>query len=403
MGISLLFGPCLWRALFAPRFSSSSKMSGTFEKSNASVQHREASTPPTFELYRHTFFSKEAATARKALVPTLVVPLIYNAILLLACLSLFFGSLLQSNDISRIVVAVVNLDDGFFGSAIISGIQKSLEEPGEHLQWHFLDQQANVDDAWSRHMVLDEKFWAVLQVSSNASSNLDTAREQGNSAYNPQSAMTLYFTSARNQVTTLSLTIPTIMGLTNEIISKVTINTTASYLQSNAKGIRPGALDCPQCLTTPFGIRQIDLIPFTPAVAFGTLNTGMIFVRLPPSPPNLSTNDFHSALNLHIQHLYYPPLRRRNLRPHLHTPYHPHHPHPHFASRIPIFLSNIYLRYPRLPHSSYRLLHLPRRRILYPVDAQCTYNERLRTGHGIPLHADWHAMGAFFPKYMANK
>jgi hypothetical protein len=101
-------------------------MSGTFEKPNAAGQHRKASIPPTSELYHQIFFSKEAATARKALVPTFVVSLIYNAILLLSCLSPFFGSLLQSNDISRISVAVVNLDDGFYGSAVISGIRESL-------------------------------------------------------------------------------------------------------------------------------------------------------------------------------------------------------------------------------------------------------------------------------------
>src|SRR4051794_36065168 len=66
---------------------------------------------PLPSLYRHKFFSSQGAAARKALIPGLVLPLVYNAILLWACISLFFGSLVQNNDVSKISVSAINLDD----------------------------------------------------------------------------------------------------------------------------------------------------------------------------------------------------------------------------------------------------------------------------------------------------
>jgi hypothetical protein len=254
------------------------KMSNKLEKSISSIQQQEDPASSITPLYSHTFFSKDARAARKALIPGLVLPLIYNAILLWACLSLFFGSLIKSSDISKISVTAVNLDSGFFGSELIGSIKDSTKTPGSHLQWDFIQRDTWVNDTWSIDRILEERSWAVLQISSNASSNLRTALEQGNSSYNPLSAVTLYFASARNQVTTLSLTVPAVLGLVNPIVSQIATNTTAAFLQSNEGRVPPAALQCPQCLTTPFAIKQTDLIPFSSAVAFGTLNTGLIFV-----------------------------------------------------------------------------------------------------------------------------
>jgi hypothetical protein len=143
------------------RFSRPLTMSNTLDKTNT-LAEQEDSAPSTPRLYCHTFFSTEAAAARKALVPSLILPLFYNAILLWVCLALFFGSLLKNNDISRTSIMAVNLDDGPFGDALIQGIKRSLEETGPHLKWVFGDSNVRRGDGWSREQVLAEKTWAVL-------------------------------------------------------------------------------------------------------------------------------------------------------------------------------------------------------------------------------------------------
>jgi hypothetical protein len=252
-------------------------MSNTLDKTNT-LAEQDDSAPSTPRLYRHTFFSIEGAPARKALVPSLILPLFYNAILLWVCLALFFGSLLKNNDVSRISIMAVNLDDGPFGDALMHGVKRSLEEIGPHLKWVVGDDSVKRGDGWSREQVLAEKTWAVLQISANASSALREALQQGDPSYDPMSAVTLYYASARNQVTTLAVAVPAAISLANRILSDVAVTSTASFLQSAVTASDVDslstALRCPQCLAFPFAVKQVDLIPFSSAAAFGTLNTG---------------------------------------------------------------------------------------------------------------------------------
>lgn len=268
-------------------------MSDAIEKAEPSLRQQEkppssitSPSPSPSPLYSHTFFSKEAAEARKGLIPGLVVPVIYNALLLCACLALFLGSLIRGNDISHIKVTAVNLDDGIFGSSLINGIKKSLAAPGPHLRWTFVDAvdvpRAYDADVWSRNMVLEEEAWAVLQISPNASENLRRALESGDEAYVPDTAATVYFASARNQIVTTSLAVPAVMGLVNGIVEGIALNSTVTYLESSA-GVRDGG-GCAMCLVKPFGVAQRDLIPFNEPVAMGPLSTGLIFVSSSKSP-----------------------------------------------------------------------------------------------------------------------
>jgi hypothetical protein len=151
----------------------SDSLTDEVSKSDTTIRDHNVKTPeagdsghgdgaPHQELYRYTFFSPGAAPARKALVQTLLFPLLYNAILMWVCLSLFFGSLLDNADVSKIKVTAVNLDDGFVGASILEGIQASLQGPGPHLKW-----RSEGGGAWtdkdSRNLVVDEQTWAVLQ------------------------------------------------------------------------------------------------------------------------------------------------------------------------------------------------------------------------------------------------
>lgn len=111
-----------------------SKMLNGLEKSPTSSARQHESTSTSTPLYIHTFFSPDAVAACKQIIPSYVLPVIYNAILLWACVALFFGSLLKNNDISRISVTAVNLDDGSFGAGLIDGIKSSLMTPGPNFR-----------------------------------------------------------------------------------------------------------------------------------------------------------------------------------------------------------------------------------------------------------------------------
>lgn len=48
--------------------------------------------------------------------------------------------------------------------------------------------------------MLDEQVWAAITINSGATSNLQTARQNGDSSYNGSSAISIYYAQARNEM-----------------------------------------------------------------------------------------------------------------------------------------------------------------------------------------------------------
>ena len=109
---------------------------------------------------------------------------------------------------------------------------------------------------------------------------MNKALESGNSSYNPLGAITLYYASARNQITVNSNVVPQILGVINPLLSKAGAGNTAKFLGSslNNTAALVAATKCPQCLAGPFAINSVDLIPFNSSVAMGSTMVGLIFV-----------------------------------------------------------------------------------------------------------------------------
>ena len=113
------------------------------------------------QLYRYGFWDKEMAKTRSMLFSAIVLPLVYTALLLWLCLSLFYGSLITNNTISKVRVTAVNLDvGGSVGRGLISGIEAANAANPNHLDWDFGSPLGSDEDA--RSWVLDEQSWAVL-------------------------------------------------------------------------------------------------------------------------------------------------------------------------------------------------------------------------------------------------
>ncbi len=104
----------------------------------------------------------------------------------------------------------------------------------------------------------------------------------GNSSYSPLSAVTLFYTSARNQITVNSHVVPSILGVINPLLSIAGTKNTAQFLAQNSgnQSALVPALKCPQCLAGPYAMASVDLIPFDSATAQGSTMVGLIFVSL---------------------------------------------------------------------------------------------------------------------------
>ena len=117
-------------------------------------------TETSVQLYNRSLFDKELRGSWKSLTDILFLPLLYTTILFWACLCLYWGSTV-SNDLSRIKVSVVNLDDGDFGRDLVQSIASFSGRLNNTLTWDF--NHNVVSESQSTELLLQERAWAVVQ------------------------------------------------------------------------------------------------------------------------------------------------------------------------------------------------------------------------------------------------
>ena len=265
------------------------------------ARNADAPAEPT-PLYLHSLFSRGVLQRWRDLLTTLWLPVLYDMLLMLGCLSLYWSTLQYNNVLNGLSVTVVDLDGGFLGTRVVDGLRAVANGAPGTLAWTIDD--SITSDAESRQRVVDERTWAVLQgatlptgrqrlewklindvVSPNVSTALADALAIGNASYNPLDAVTLYYASGRQQMTVLSAIVPNVGATLAPILSGAGAASVARFLaaaQNNGAALN-AAQQCPQCLASPFAVRQVDLVPFSSPMAVGSVTIGLIFVS-PPHP-----------------------------------------------------------------------------------------------------------------------
>ena len=117
-------------------------------------------TETSVQLYNRSLFDKQLRDSWKSLYDILLLPLLYTTLLFWACLCLYWGSTV-SNDLSRIPVAVVNLDNGDFGRDLVQSVSSFSGHLNNTLDWNFDHSVSSEEQA--TELLLREKVWAVVQ------------------------------------------------------------------------------------------------------------------------------------------------------------------------------------------------------------------------------------------------
>ncbi len=113
-----------------------------------------------YSLYTHSLWGPGFASSRRLLLLVLIQPLVYTSLLMLAVLSLYFGSLGTNNNLPKLTVYAIDLDGGFLGSQVIAGVQMAVKLSNA-LDWRF---DPNITSStMSESLVLEERAWAVVQ------------------------------------------------------------------------------------------------------------------------------------------------------------------------------------------------------------------------------------------------
>ena len=279
---------------------------------------------PQIQPYSRSFFDKDLQESRKSLRSLLILPMLYTTLLFWACLSLYWGSTVSSS-LNKLSVSVTSLDDGSFGQNLLESIQTNSEQLVNTVNWH-LDQNL-LSDSGTRERVINEHIWASIQgipqpqsspfgsnlliscapANPNTSSNLQRAVNSAHPySYNALSAVTIYFNSARNQITTNSKVVPAILAVLNPSLAELNARFVSSFLAANSYNATniSSALKCPACLSSPFAATQVDLRPFDLPQATGSTMVGMIFVsprpHLVPPASRLSFSPWSASILLNL-------------------------------------------------------------------------------------------------------
>ena len=126
----------------------------------ASHETNRTSSEPV--LYSYAFWDKRMLPKRKMLTGLLLLPVLYTTLLMWLCLSIYWGSLVDSNNVTKLKVVVVNLDiESFLGEQVISGIHKDILTNSNHLDWEFDNSIHSPEEC--QNIVLNEDAWGVLQ------------------------------------------------------------------------------------------------------------------------------------------------------------------------------------------------------------------------------------------------
>ncbi|KAF9506164.1 hypothetical protein BS47DRAFT_1305609, partial [Hydnum rufescens UP504] len=224
----------------------------------------------------------EVAEQRKLYIKAMVGTVVLTLIVLWACIPVYFGSLAHQRSYSdRLPVWFVDLDGGDIGNAMRTAVQANINTKTQaKLGWIIKDASKFGSEADIANDVVEERAWAALVVSPNATSKLITARQNGDARYNPSTALVFMYNQARNELATNTYIVPFTQGLISAAAANFSASYAARYLASQSGNATALAalIAAPQTITTPISYTQDNLRPYTAAVASALTLVGSIYI-----------------------------------------------------------------------------------------------------------------------------
>lgn len=197
-------------------------------------------------------------------------------------LSLFWGSQYQTETrFPSLKVWVVDFDDiyrtnnAIVGPAVTNATNQILSSDTLHLGYEIKPaSEFNNDPQAVRQGIYDERAYAAVIVTPNATTRLRQAITTPNSTYEPAGAIETVIISARDETTYYTYILPDLAVLQTTIL--------AEFGPQWARELVAGGADLShaplQAINPGIGFTAVDLRPFTPAVAAPAVTIGLIYL-----------------------------------------------------------------------------------------------------------------------------
>ncbi|KAJ5798464.1 uncharacterized protein N7503_007760 [Penicillium pulvis] len=234
-------------------------------------------------------------------------------VFVLTVLSIFWGSqFLTETKFPNLHVWVVDFDgqvepyvtnDTIVGPAVINTAKQYEASSSLHLGYYFKSAAEFNYDPWEvRQAVYDEHAYAAVIINPNATSLLRAAINNDNTTYDPAGAIQTVIISARDEDTYYTYVLPDLAILQTLIQTNFGPQWVRELISSSTNlSTVP-----PQAINPGIGFTNIDLRPFTPAVAAPAVSIGLIYLII------ISFFNFPFLMPIHAQFMKpdgHPPMK----------------------------------------------------------------------------------------------
>ncbi|KAI0347315.1 hypothetical protein BDW22DRAFT_1322516 [Trametopsis cervina] len=238
----------------------------------------------TASVFAPTVFSKELLRERRAYLHIVMKPLVLITLMIWSCLPVFWGALSTSGTrTSSLDAWFVNRDGARVGNNLWESFSNT-STPGQHLGWALLSAADAGTDEQIMDAIIQQRAWIAVVVEANATTRLSTARINGDAAYDPTGAITVYYAQARQEVAVGNYVLPITQQLLSTSVSAYATASAQRYFAQITPGDSVNATaanllsQAPQTISPGIAWRMVNLRPYTaPAVQAVTL-VGNIFL-----------------------------------------------------------------------------------------------------------------------------
>ncbi|KAI0739998.1 hypothetical protein C8Q80DRAFT_208199 [Daedaleopsis nitida] len=261
------------------------------------------------------FWSPELAPLRREYLKIIGRATALIMVLMWICLPVYWGALSNSANLTGNLEAwFIDRDGARVGQGLVQAVL-NYSAPGPQLDWKIKASRDVGNDDNVQRMILEDRVWVAVVVQPNATTQLSRARANGDTTYDPSSAIKVFYSQARQEIATGNYLVPLTTQMLQSTTTAYSSQTAQRYFaQINSNG-EPNATalrliaNAPQTITPGISWTMVNLRPYNAPAAQAVTLVGNIFLCIFAFMITMANSTARALVAPHMPFLSYIGLR----------------------------------------------------------------------------------------------